>query len=129
MFPAGWLGCCTVLWAFGRTVNIQWGPVAYCAGNTLLQGAFCLGEYFFVICIATAPLSVAQGMIYRMDPFSMPRSFCIAQTIIISTGAFIVAGTSMAFSLATYMTVLKPKTWGDGERCAFPDSPLSEYAR
>ena len=114
---------------FARAVGAAWAPVLYCLAVTVLQGAFCLGEYFFVICIATAPLSVAQGMIYRMDPFSMPRSFCIAQTIIISTGAFIVAGTSMAFSLATYMTVLKPKTWGDGERCAFPDSPLSEYAR
>ncbi|KJA26933.1 hypothetical protein HYPSUDRAFT_84331 [Hypholoma sublateritium FD-334 SS-4] len=94
----GWLACCIVLWAFGRTVNVQWGPVAYIIGNTLLQGAFCL------------------GMVYRMDPFSMPRSFCIAQTIIISTGAFIISGASMAFSLATYMAVLKPKTWGDGER-------------
>lgn len=49
----------------------------------------------------------------------MPRSFCIAQTIIISTGAFVISGASMAFSLATYMAVLKPKTWGDGERCVF----------
>ncbi|KAF8180420.1 hypothetical protein BJ912DRAFT_981261 [Pholiota molesta] len=80
--------CWIVLWAFGRAVNMKWGPVMYCIGNTLLQGIFCL------------------GMIYKMDPYQMPRAFCIAQTVMIS----------FAFSLATSLTVLKPKTWGEGER-------------
>ncbi|KAF9480923.1 hypothetical protein BDN70DRAFT_855953 [Pholiota conissans] len=112
----GLLSCWIVLWAFSRAVNMKWGPILYAVGNTLLQGMFCL------------------GMIYRMDPFLMPHSFCvgkysmnpprksclinilsqIAQVIIISLGAFMIAGVTLAFSLATTLTVLKPKTWGDG---------------
>ncbi|CAA7268443.1 unnamed protein product [Cyclocybe aegerita] len=92
----GLFACWIVLWAFGRAVDARWGPVLYCVGNTMLQGIFCL------------------GMIYKMDPYRMPRSFCIAQTIIISFGGVLIAGVALAFSLATSMTVLKPKTWSDG---------------
>jgi len=94
----GLLSCWIVLWAFGRSVCAKWGTTLYSVGNTLLQGMFCL------------------GMIYKMDPFAMPRAFCIAQTIIMSFGAFLIAGLAMAFSLATSVAVLKPKTWNEGER-------------
>ncbi|KAF8962296.1 hypothetical protein BDZ97DRAFT_1120879 [Flammula alnicola] len=94
----GLAACWIVLWAFARAVGTKWGPVLYCIGNTLLQGIFCL------------------GMIYRMDPFEMPRSFCIVQTVVISFAGYFSAGVAMAFSLATSLTVLKPKTWGDGVR-------------
>jgi hypothetical protein len=49
-------------------------------------------------------------MVYRNTHLSK------AQTIVISFGAFLMAGLAMAFSLATSITVLKPKTWSDGER-------------
>ncbi|KDR72530.1 hypothetical protein GALMADRAFT_751821 [Galerina marginata CBS 339.88] len=94
----GLLGCWTVLLAFGRVVGSLWGPFLFGFGNLLLQGMFCL------------------GMIYRMDPFAMPRSFCIAQTIIITSGVFVLTGVSSALSLATTMAVLKPKMWADGTR-------------
>jgi len=68
-----------------------------------------------------------------MDPFQMPKSFCVgkyltgvilspifesanrsaAQTVLISLGAFIIGGVAMAFTVASYVTSMKPKTWGD----------------
>ncbi|KAF4616886.1 hypothetical protein D9613_008580 [Agrocybe pediades] len=93
----GMLASLVVSWAFVRVVDAGW-IMLYNVGNVMLQGIFCL------------------GMIYRMDPFLMPRAFCIAQSIIISISAFFLAGVAFSFSMATSMTVLKPKTWGDGER-------------
>ncbi|KAF8156935.1 hypothetical protein B0H34DRAFT_711243 [Crassisporium funariophilum] len=96
----GAIACWIVLHAFGRAVGNQWGPVMYSIGNTLLQGIFCL------------------GMIYRMDPFQMPKSFCIVQVILVGFGGFLITGVCLAFSLATSMAVLKPKTWADGQQRA-----------
>ena len=94
----GWVACAIVLYAFGRGVKAMWVTTLYTVGCALLQGTFCL------------------GLIYRMDPFLMPKSFCLAQTIIISFGAFLLTGVALVFSLATSMTVLKPKFWGEHTR-------------
>ncbi|KIK02873.1 hypothetical protein K443DRAFT_677212 [Laccaria amethystina LaAM-08-1] len=94
----GLLSCWFVLGAFGRSVGAPWGPFVYCVGCTILQGIFCL------------------GMIWKMNPFIMPRGFCIAQTVISSFGAFLLTGVTFAFSLATSLAVLKPKTWGDSHQ-------------
>ena len=91
-------------------------------------------SFFFQLTHSSSRLS---GMIYKMDPFLMPRPFCIglscgrdvsspslvdilmiAQPIFISVGAYMIAGTSGAISVATSLAVLKPKTWGDGGRYA-----------
>ncbi|TFK41662.1 hypothetical protein BDQ12DRAFT_720495 [Crucibulum laeve] len=96
----GLVGCWAVLSAFARAVGTVWGPYLYIAGCTLLQAIFCL------------------GMIYRMDPFAMPRSFCIAQTTIIGFATFLLTGVAGAFSVATTVTVHKPKTWGDEDQVA-----------
>ncbi|KAH9477957.1 hypothetical protein JR316_0010190 [Psilocybe cubensis] len=91
--------CCTIfLWAFGRVAGSKWGPMLYCVGNIMLQGMFSL------------------GMIFRMDPFAMPRSFCMAQSILITFSTDLLTGVAIAFSMATYAAVLKPKTWSDGRR-------------
>ncbi|KAF9447826.1 hypothetical protein P691DRAFT_819389, partial [Macrolepiota fuliginosa MF-IS2] len=84
-----------VLITFGRAVGAMWGPGAFTFGNVLLQGIFCV------------------GMIWRMDPFLMPRSFCIAQTLLIGSAAFLLTGVASAFSMATSLAVLRPRNWGD----------------
>jgi hypothetical protein len=83
---------------------------------------------------------LAVGIIYRMNPFLMPRSFCLgmyglkvslqgwsynrtlfeAQSILMSVGTFIETGVILALSLATGVTVQKPKTWGDAQRYVLP---------
>ncbi|KAF8999070.1 hypothetical protein BDQ17DRAFT_1246859 [Cyathus striatus] len=90
----GLMLCWIVMWALSRTVGTVWGPLLYAIGCTMLQGIFCL------------------GMIYKMDPFLMPRAFCIAQTVIIGHSTFLMNGVAGAFAVATSLTVLKPKTWG-----------------
>ncbi|KAF8899817.1 hypothetical protein CPB84DRAFT_1119763 [Gymnopilus junonius] len=91
----GLLGCFIVHCSFARIAGSKWCSLLYCTGNVLLQGMFCL------------------GMIYRMDPFEMSRSFCIAQNVIMSYGNFLLTGVAGTFSLATSVAVRKPKTWGD----------------
>lgn len=123
------------MYAFGRVVGQQWTAMSYCAGNTILQGIFCLGSSFYFQ--LTHRSSRIAGMIYKMDPFLMPRPFCIglscdrevsnlsllnvsmiAQTIFISIGTYMMTGTAGAISVATSLAVLKPKTWGDAGRYA-----------
>ncbi|PPQ73442.1 hypothetical protein CVT26_015829 [Gymnopilus dilepis] len=91
----GLLGCFIFSWAFARTAGSKWCALLYCVGNLLLQGMFCL------------------GMIYRMDPFDMPQSFCIVQNTVMSFGTFLLTGITLVYSMATSMAVNKPKTWGD----------------
>jgi len=91
----GLISSWVVLIPFGRAVGAMWGPLNFCIGNTLLQGIFCL------------------GMIWKMNPFLMPRDFCIAQTIIIGSATFLLTGVTGAFSMATSLTVLKPRSWDD----------------
>ncbi|KAF9457556.1 hypothetical protein BDZ94DRAFT_1202533 [Collybia nuda] len=101
----GLLSCWVTLFSFGRIVGAYW-PLVYCIGCTLLQGAFCL------------------GIIYRMQPSNMPNSFCIAQSVIIGFGTFLMTGVAAAFSIATTLAVLKPKTWGDNGKAALIWRPV-----
>ena len=76
-------------------------------------------------------------MIWRMDPFLMPKSFCIgkyylnvatapcahpliAQTVLMGFSTFLLTGVSTAFSLATSLCVSKPKAWGDNGKGCVP---------
>jgi len=97
---SGMLGCWAVLIAFAHAVETYWAPIVYCIGVTILEGMFCL------------------GMIWRMDPFLMPKSFCIAQTVLMGFSTFLLTGVSTAFSLATSLCVSKPKAWGDNGKGA-----------
>ncbi|KAJ7627612.1 hypothetical protein DFH06DRAFT_731560 [Mycena polygramma] len=84
--------------AIGATVGCRWAPAGYCIGLVIQQGMFCL------------------GIIWRMDPYSMPRAFCVAQAIGMSLGLYIIGGTCLAFCIAVCHQVLKPKQWGDVSR-------------
>ncbi|KAF9239296.1 hypothetical protein BU15DRAFT_46861 [Melanogaster broomeanus] len=86
--PACWL----VLMIFSRAIGSHWGSVLYSVFATILQGVFCL------------------GMIYDMNPFQMPKAFCMAQTIIIYYCAWSLTGICAAFTFATTSSVLWPST-------------------
>ena len=67
-------------------MGAKWVPSLYCIGNTLLQGMFCLGEISLGLSLnffLSHTLSHFSGMIYRMDPFAMPRGFCIGRSQIL----------------------------------------------
>lgn len=48
------------------------------------------------------------GIIYRMDPFLMPKSFCLTQLALVNFFAFVLAGVCAAFTYATTVSVLWP---------------------
>ncbi|KAJ7039827.1 hypothetical protein C8F04DRAFT_280335 [Mycena alexandri] len=81
--------------AFGSVVRRPWSPLFFCFGLILYQGSFCL------------------GLIWRMDPFKMPRAFCIAQAILMSAGVYILGGLCTVLCIATNLHAVKPKQWGD----------------
>ncbi|KAJ7599272.1 hypothetical protein C8J56DRAFT_916277 [Mycena floridula] len=85
--------CWVVLLAFAATVSTLWGPLMYCIGVTVLQGSFCL------------------GMIWHMDPFRMPKAFCVAQTVLFGFAACFLTGICTSFAFATNHFVRKPKNW------------------
>ncbi|KAJ7096774.1 hypothetical protein B0H15DRAFT_1019764 [Mycena belliarum] len=87
-----------VLVAFGSLLGSRWVPMSFCIALTVLEGMFCL------------------GMIWRMDPFRMPRSFCVAQAILIHVSTYVLTGLSMAFCIATNFHILRPKTWANLEQ-------------
>ncbi|KAJ3909461.1 hypothetical protein F5879DRAFT_57794 [Lentinula edodes] len=87
---SGLLSCWAVLSAFAVAVRSHWLALLYCIGCTILQGIFCL------------------GLIWRMDPSLMPRSFCIAQTLLSGLASFMLTGVSATFSMITSLAVLRP---------------------
>ncbi|KAF9068846.1 hypothetical protein BDP27DRAFT_1203312, partial [Rhodocollybia butyracea] len=90
---SGLLSCWAVLSAFALELRSYWLPMLYCIGCTILQGIFCL------------------GLIWRMDPFLMPRSFCIAQTLLTGFASFLLTGVCATFTLGFSLAILKPGTW------------------
>ncbi|KAJ6571747.1 hypothetical protein B0H19DRAFT_1130982 [Mycena capillaripes] len=84
--------------ALGTSVGCRWAALYYCLGLLIDQGMFCL------------------GIIWRMDPYSMPRAFCLAQAILMNVGMYMIGGTCLAFCIATFLHVMKPKQWGDISR-------------
>ncbi|KAJ6499723.1 hypothetical protein C8R47DRAFT_297343 [Mycena vitilis] len=101
--------------AIGATVGCRWAPAGYCIGLVIQQGMFCLGKLPISFRLRMI-LMACTGIIWRMDPYSMPRAFCIAQTIGMSLGLYIIGGTCLAFCIAVCHQVLKPKQWGDVSR-------------
>ncbi|PBK70970.1 hypothetical protein ARMSODRAFT_955703 [Armillaria solidipes] len=94
----GLASCWAVLMLFAGCIGSYWGPLIYCIACTLMQVIFCL------------------GMAWRMDPYAMPRAFCLAQTIILGFSTFVMTGVCASFCIATCITVWKPKSWADAER-------------
>ncbi|CAK5272263.1 unnamed protein product [Mycena citricolor] len=81
--------------ALGSLMGTTWAPLCFCIAVTMYEGMFCL------------------GMIWRMDPSSMPRAFCIAQTLVMEVSMFFLGGICMALCIATSLHILKPKKWGN----------------
>ncbi|KAJ7716583.1 hypothetical protein DFH07DRAFT_353821 [Mycena maculata] len=54
---------------------------------------------------------VCIGMIWRMDPLSMPRTFCMAQAIIVNAATYGLGGICMAWCIQTSYHILRPKLW------------------
>ncbi|KIJ04758.1 hypothetical protein PAXINDRAFT_104026 [Paxillus involutus ATCC 200175] len=88
----GIIACWVVLSIFSRAIGSSWGPHLYSIFATILQGIFCL------------------GMVYDMNPFRMPKAFCIAQTFIIYYAAWSLTGVCAAFTFATTGSVLWPSS-------------------
>ncbi|KDQ60192.1 hypothetical protein JAAARDRAFT_32574 [Jaapia argillacea MUCL 33604] len=92
---SGLFGCWIVLWAFAQSAQVFWSPLLYCLGVTLLEGVFCL------------------GMVWRMDPFLMPRAFCQTQVVVISFGACLMTGVAASYTIGTTLSLLRPSRKAD----------------
>lgn len=97
---SGLLGCWVAMLAFGRALRAYELPLLYCVGCTLLEGSFCI------------------GMLWKMDPFQMPRAFCTAQVTFIGFGTFVITGAAASISIGTSFIVLKPKPRANREKSA-----------
>ncbi|TFK22371.1 hypothetical protein FA15DRAFT_706403 [Coprinopsis marcescibilis] len=97
----GLLACWAVMMAVGRSTGSFWGWTVYCAGCTMLQGIFCL------------------GIVWKMDPFSMPSKFCTLQAIFVALGSFTVTGSIATFSYISHLIIRKPKLWGESKHPSF----------
>jgi hypothetical protein len=91
----GTIFSCLSLMALGRIIGTRWAPLSFNIGMVIYQGMFCL------------------GMIWRMDPYRMPRAFCFAQIVGMDLGIYFIAGCCFSFCIATSSHILKPKQWGD----------------
>jgi len=67
----GLLSSWIVMYAFGRVIGQRWAPMSYCAGNTILQGIFCLGPCPFSF---TQPIVHLDSQVWfiKWIPFSCP---------------------------------------------------------
>lgn len=80
---SGLLSSWVALPAFTKSIARGiWLPIVYGGVNTVLQGVFCL------------------GLIWRMDPFLMPKAFCIAQTSLMQLCWSCLAGCCLIASLS-----------------------------
>ncbi|KAJ7626459.1 hypothetical protein B0H17DRAFT_963413 [Mycena rosella] len=92
---SGLIGCWAVLLPLAWAMQSYWGPIAYAAGITALEGVFCLG-----------------AMVWKMNPATMPRAFCTAQVLVTGVATFFLIGVLAAITTATTVYVAKPKNWG-----------------
>lgn len=53
------------------------------------------------------------GMVWKMDPLAMPGRFCMAQSVLMALGSYLMTGVICVSSYITHKIVLKPKTWAD----------------
>ncbi|KAJ7583668.1 hypothetical protein C8J56DRAFT_831025 [Mycena floridula] len=91
----GLISCWMILVPFAMSVRSFWGPLTFCFGVTLLEGAFCL------------------GMIWQMNPFAMPHKFCVAQTLIIGFASFLLSAATATFTFSTSRSVLNTDKWAN----------------
>ncbi|KAH8083340.1 hypothetical protein BXZ70DRAFT_581570 [Cristinia sonorae] len=89
---SGLLSSWAVFPAFARATGERWMPLLYSAANTVLQGIFCL------------------GLIWGMDPFGMPHSFCVAQSILVHASWACLAGICTAITLSNASRVFHKST-------------------
>lgn len=74
---AGIIACWVVQCVFSQAIGSYWGPVLYSIFATLLEGIICLGTC--VVAEGVRTYSPCAGMIYDMDPYRMPKTFCIRE--------------------------------------------------
>ncbi|KAJ7458174.1 hypothetical protein FB451DRAFT_585331 [Mycena latifolia] len=99
---SGLIGCWAVLLPLAWAIKSYWGPIVYAAGITALEGVFCL------------------GLVWRMNPASLPKAFCIAQVLITELAVFFLIGVLAAITTATAFYVAKPKQWGQDDNAVLP---------
>ncbi|KAJ7479066.1 hypothetical protein FB451DRAFT_1240520 [Mycena latifolia] len=99
---SGLIGCWAVLLPLAWAIKSYWGPIAYAIGITALEGVFCL------------------GLVWRMNPASLPRAFCIAQVLITGLAVFFLIGVLAAITTATAFYVAKPKQWAQDDNAVLP---------
>ncbi|KAI0711275.1 hypothetical protein C8Q76DRAFT_769218 [Earliella scabrosa] len=87
---SGFLSSVVALPAFAQALDGYLIPVLYCLANFVLQGLFCL------------------GMVWRMDPFEMPRAFCIAQPSLLGVSWTLMTALTSSLTLATSVAILRP---------------------
>ncbi|TCD68748.1 hypothetical protein EIP91_009894 [Steccherinum ochraceum] len=80
--------CWVVASVFALATEEIWLSLLHSAANTVLQGIFCI------------------GLIWRMDPFMMPQSFCTTQAILLHTSWACMAGVGAAITILTASRVL-----------------------
>ncbi|OBZ78149.1 hypothetical protein A0H81_02369 [Grifola frondosa] len=86
----GLLSNLVALPAFVESLDSCWIPIVYTVANTVLQGVFCL------------------GIIWKMNPFSMPRTFCIVQPILLALSWSVLTGLCSCMTFATSLAMLRP---------------------
>ncbi|KAI0827037.1 hypothetical protein BC628DRAFT_194102 [Trametes gibbosa] len=86
----GLLGSFAAIPAFARSLDSYLFPVLYGSTNCVLQGLFCL------------------GMIWKMNPFAMPRAFCIAQSALMGVSWSFLTATTTCMTIVTSLAILRP---------------------
>ncbi|KAL1943918.1 hypothetical protein VTO73DRAFT_3736 [Trametes versicolor] len=86
----GLLSSIAAIPAFARSLNGFLIPVLYGATNCMVQGLFCL------------------GMIWKMDPFAMPRGYCIVQAALMGVSWSILTAITTCMTIATSLAILRP---------------------
>jgi hypothetical protein len=104
----GTISAWVTLFAFARAVGSYWGPMFYCIALTLMQSAICLGKLTKSLNHYTAHPKPTTGMLWQMDPFLMPRNFCLAQIAVINFSAFLLTGICACLSITITLLVLWP---------------------
>ncbi|RDX54611.1 hypothetical protein OH76DRAFT_1340540 [Lentinus brumalis] len=86
----GFLSSIAALPAFAQALDGYLIPGLYTATNLVLQGLFCL------------------GMIWTMDPFEMPRTFCIMQPALSGVAWSFMTVITSCMTFATSYAILRP---------------------
>ncbi|KAI0360585.1 hypothetical protein OH77DRAFT_1418556 [Trametes cingulata] len=86
----GLLSSVAAIPALARSLDGYLIPALYGATNCMLQGFFCL------------------GMIWKMNPFAMPRTFCIVQPALMSVSWSFMTALTTCMTIATSLAILRP---------------------